>query len=115
MNSKFELDNSAIKTIFDELKESKLNNQQKKYVTLLEDKFEGLTAHSKLPKSDLYDKLTPAEIKISELIRMGNTSGEIADLLKLSTRTVEVHRNNIRNKLGIRNKKVNLRIYLMTN
>ena len=115
MSSKFELDKRVIKTIFDELKESKLSNQQMKYVALLEDEFHGLTKHSKMHNSRLYYKFTPTETKIADLIRIGNTSKEIANLLNLSTRTVEVHRNNIRDKLGIRNKKVNLRIYLMTN
>ena len=109
------LDENSIKTIFNDLKNSDIGNQQKNYVKLLETKFEELIIHEKTVNSDLYYKLTPTEIKVAGLIRIGNTSKEIANLLNISTRTVEVHRNNIRQKLGISNKKVNLRIYLMTN
>jgi len=42
------------------------------------------------------------------MIRNGLTSNEIARVLKLSKHSVDGHRNRIRNKLGIRNKKYNL-------
>ena len=37
----------------------------------------------------------------------------MAELLNASARTVEVHRDNIRKKLGLRNKKANLKSHLM--
>jgi len=49
------------------------------------------------------------------LIRQGRSSKEIADVLNLSSRTVETHRRNMRTKLGIKDKKTNLRSYLLTN
>jgi PAS domain S-box-containing protein len=39
---------------------------------------------------------------------------DIAELMHVSDRAVEFHRNNIRRKLGLKNKKVNLRSYLMS-
>jgi len=57
--------------------------------------------------------LTPAEIQISNLIKQGKTTKEIADLLNLSDRTIETHRKNIRRKIGIRNKSENLRTHLL--
>ena len=111
----FELDKSVIDTIFSGLKESGLSMRQKKYLGLLETKIQELTTHPETRGSYLYDTLTPTEIKIVGLIRTGITSKEIASLLNIATRTVEVHRCNIRNKLSIRNKKVNLRTYLMNN
>jgi DNA-binding CsgD family transcriptional regulator len=110
----FDSEKIDIETIFNDLKGSGLNQRQKKYIGLLETKIQEFTTQAELRKSDHYYKLTPTEIKISGLIRIGKTSKEIATLLDLSTRTVEVHRNNIRNKLGIRNKKLNLRNFLMT-
>ena len=61
----------------------------------------------------LYKVLTPSEIKVAEFIRMGKTSKDIADALDIAQKTVENHRNKVRDKLGLRNKSVNLRSYLM--
>ena len=56
--------------------------------------------------------LTPSEIKVADLIRQGNGSKEIAAIHNLSYKTVERHRENIRNKIGIKNKKINLQSHL---
>ena len=109
-----EFDESVIQIICSELKESGLSMRQKQFVELLETKIQELITSANRRVLYPYNKLTPNEIIIADLIRIGNTSKEIANLLNLSTRTVEVHRNNIRKKLGLINKKVNLRIYLMT-
>ena len=58
--------------------------------------------------------LTPTEIRVAELVRQGKTSKEIATLLSVSANAITVHRYNIRRKLGLLNKKVNLRSYLQS-
>lgn len=57
--------------------------------------------------------LTPREIQIAELVRMGKTTKEIAQLLHLAFKTVDVHRANIRRKLGLANTGGNLRSSLI--
>ena len=54
------------------------------------------------PKQTELDKLTNAEKEILKLISQNKTSAQIADELFRSVRTIENHRNNICNKLGLK-------------
>ena len=56
--------------------------------------------------------LTPRELEIAKLIRDGYSNDEISEMLIVSKSVVAFHRMNIRDKLGIKNKKINLRSYL---
>jgi len=49
-------------------------------------------------------ELTARESQILALVADGHTSREIADMLVISPRTVERHRENLRHKLGLRNR-----------
>jgi tetratricopeptide (TPR) repeat protein len=51
--------------------------------------------------SGRYPSLTPAELKIAILIRLNLSTKAMANLLCLSLRTIENHRQNIRNKLRL--------------
>ena len=50
------------------------------------------------------ESLTPREIEVLQLIAAGYTNRQIADRLTLSVRTVESHRANIMDKLGLRSR-----------
>ena len=50
---------------------------------------------------DRIDRLTDREFQVLELIGMGLKTSEIAARLGISTKTVDVHRGNIKPKLGI--------------
>jgi DNA-binding NarL/FixJ family response regulator len=50
------------------------------------------------------DPLTPREQEVVKLIAEGHTSEEIAETLVISRKTVERHRANILEKLGMRNR-----------
>jgi len=83
-----------------------------KYVNLLQYHLKKLTSSfgSKLTEQRL--KLTPREIEICNMVKGGLTSKDISNLLSISYRTVEKHRRNIRKKIGISNKNINLTSFL---
>ena len=60
-------------------------------------------------------KLTLTENRVCQLIKNGYKIREIAEILNLADDTVKNHRKNIRRKLGLQNKHVNLRSYLESN
>lgn len=47
--------------------------------------------------------LSERELEIITLIAEGNTNAQVADLLHLSTHTINTHRKNIMQKLGVKN------------
>jgi DNA-binding NarL/FixJ family response regulator len=51
-----------------------------------------------------FDVLTPRELEVLKLIAEAHTSKEIAKLLWISIKTVERHRQNILDKLGMRDR-----------
>jgi PAS domain S-box-containing protein len=59
-----------------------------------------------------FSRLTPREYEICNLIRNGATSKEIAGALGIETITVSKHREQIRRKLGLVNKNINLTSFL---
>ena len=52
---------------------------------------------------DSYDLLTDREKEVLQLLAEGRTNKEVAALLSLSTYTVETHRTNLMQKLGLHN------------
>ncbi len=59
-----------------------------------------------------FKDLTPTEIQISNMIRNGLSTKEIARLRNLSPHTVSRHRENIRRKLGLAHEDINLVSFL---
>ena len=57
--------------------------------------------------------LSPKEIQVADLIRIGLSNKESALQMNVTKSTVEFHRDNLRNKLGLKHKKKNLRAYLL--
>jgi two-component system response regulator NreC len=58
-------------------------------------------AEAMVSSEDSYDRLTPREREILQLIAEGHTSPEIAEMLHISVKTVGHHRTNLMNKLDI--------------
>ncbi|HAX98561.1 MAG TPA: hypothetical protein DCY12_06665 [Candidatus Atribacteria bacterium] len=103
-----------IEPYIEKLKKSGLNDNQKAYVSILESNLKNIISPVTRTLFAMYLHFTSAEIKIASLIKQGKTTKEIASLLNLAAQTIESHRKNIRKKLGIRSKKINLRTHLNT-
>ena len=58
--------------------------------------------------------LTPKELKVAALVRNGRNTKEIAEILSVATGSIDMHRNNIRKKLGLNSRKTNLQSHLET-
>ncbi|MBI4767883.1 MAG: PAS domain S-box protein [Deltaproteobacteria bacterium] len=87
---------------------------QKTYLNLIKSHLEDITSPFLQNIKSKYMNFTPTEVRVATLIREGKNSKEIGQLINISERTVEFHRNNIRSKLGVNNKPINLRTYLLT-
>lgn len=62
---------------------------------------------------EAYPNITPQEVKLSAYLRMNMTTKEVANLLKISVRGVEMGRYRLRKKLGI-DKDTNLVDFMMS-
>lgn len=82
------------------------------YLSILRDQLAGLTRSSASISNDDMMRLTRSEIQVCQMIQSGATSKDIADTMNISFETVQTHRKNIRKKLGLSGKDVNLFAYL---
>jgi PAS domain S-box-containing protein len=98
----------------EKLRKSRLSDEQASYVEILDDHLQDILSPFLRNLGTRHLNLTPKEIQVASLIREGKTSKEIADVIGVSARAVDFHRDNIRIKLGIKNKKANLRSYLLS-
>ncbi len=94
------------------LKETSVDMDQQVYLNVVESNLTELVAPFMRRLGDKHANLTPREIEVANLVRMGATSKEIAKLLSISKRAVEFHRDSLRRKLGLKKTKRNLRAYL---
>ncbi|MFC1832448.1 PAS domain S-box protein [Thermodesulfobacteriota bacterium] len=90
-----------------------LNTQQQALARILETNLNNIVSPfvDKLTSGLIH--LTPTEIRVATLVKEGMTNKEIAEILLLSKNTILFHRYNIRKKLGLKNKKINLRSHLL--
>jgi DNA-binding CsgD family transcriptional regulator len=92
--------------------ELEVRGPQRSYVTLLRQSLHDIASPFMTQISRNHMQLTLVEISISTMIRNGLSNKEIAQLRSIAPATVQRHRENIRRKLGLKNRKVNLATYL---
>jgi len=93
----------------DLLEENLARTPQQEYVRVIQENIKKITSSFSLKLSSSYLGLSPREIQVADLVRQGRANKEAARILNISINAVEFHRNNLRRKLGLQNKKVNLR------
>lgn len=103
-----------VEPYIEKLKCGVLNKKQQSYVNIIESTLEDIVAPFARRLSCNYLNLTAIELRVAALVRDGKRTKEIAGLMNVSDKTVEVHRRNIRKKLGITNTKANLRNHLLS-
>jgi len=86
--------------------------REKSQINTIESILKGIISPFTQKLSSRMLNLTPKEIQVANLIRDGKTTKEIAEHLDVSKSAIDTHRHHIRQKLGLKNKRVNLTTYL---
>ncbi len=94
------------------LKSKLIRKEEQEIMAVLETNLDDIFSSFSAKLSDPMINLTPAEIQVADLIKFGKTNKEISEILMNSIHTIASHRENIRKKLNIKNKKINLRSFL---
>jgi len=103
-----------IEPYINKLKKTKLDGMQKTYLGIIESNLNDIISPFMCGVSINLLNFTPTELQIANLVKQGKTTKEIVSILNVSAKTIEFHRDNIRKKLGIRNRKINLRTHLLS-
>jgi PAS domain S-box-containing protein len=96
------------------LKKSQLKASQRSHVNKIESHLYEIFSPFAEKLSSGYLSFTPLEIRVARVIKEGKTTKEIAAMLHSSESVIIFHRHNIRKKLGLINKKINLISYLQS-
>lgn len=109
---------SNVKTLvspyINRLKQGRLNEKERTLVQIVDDHLNDIISPLMQTLANANILLTPQEIQVASLVKDGKTTSEIADILFVSQATVNFHRKNLRNKIGITNKQTNLRSFLLS-
>ena len=104
---------TSILPYLEKVKEGPLTHRQRACLEILEAQIKMIISPFLHRISQACFDLTPQEIRVADCVKNGNTTKEIADILGISIKTVDYHRDNIRKKLDIKNRHTNLRSFLL--
>jgi PAS domain S-box-containing protein len=104
--------NELVLPYLEKVRKGQLEPHQLTLLAIIESHLNDIVSPFTVRLSAKYSKLSPMEIKIANLVKEGRTTKDIAELLDLSENTIKVHRFQIRSKLGLKHKKINLSSFL---
>jgi PAS domain S-box-containing protein len=99
----------------EKLKLKQSDASRKVLLNIIRSNLEEITSSFSESHKNYLLNLTPTQIQIADLIKHGHTTKEIASLLSLSPATIACHRQEIRKRLLLTNKKTNLQAALTAN
>lgn len=98
----------------EQLLQGKLTDKQRTLTEVIDANLRDIISPFLQNLSALNMLLTPQEIEVSNMVRSGRSSKEIAEVLGISTSGVDFHRKKLRQKLGLTHSSRNLRSYLLS-
>ena len=101
-----------VEPYLDKLEQSPLTESQLSFLKITRTNLGEIVAPFMKDLAHKYFRLSPVELNIANLIRQGTPTREIAEQLQMTKRTVDFHRDRIREKIGIKNTKSNLKAVL---
>ena len=101
-----------VEPYLEKLEKSPLTDYQHSFLKIIRANLGEIVAPFMRDLAHKYFRLSPTEINIANLIRQGIPTKDIADQLQMTKRNVDFHRDRIREKIGIKNTKANLKAVL---
>jgi PAS domain S-box-containing protein len=106
--------NKLILPYIEKIKMTELDEFQKTYLSIIETNLKDIVSPFSRKMSFKELNLTPKELQVANLTKRGISSKMIAQIMNISPRTVDTYRKNIRKKVGLDRKRINLRSYLLS-
>jgi PAS domain S-box-containing protein len=106
--------NKLILPYIEKIKLTELDDFQKTYLSIIETNLKDIVSPFSRKMSMKELNLTPKELQVANLAKRGISSKMISHIMNISPRTVDTYRKNIRKKVGLQRKRVNLRSYLLS-
>ncbi|MBN2515009.1 MAG: PAS domain S-box protein [Deltaproteobacteria bacterium] len=103
---------SLVLPYIEKLRQCQSISDQMSYLSIIEENLKNITSPFLRNITAHYINFTPKEIQVANLVKEGKTTKEIAELMNLAARSIDFHRDNIRKKFGLKNKKANLQSFL---
>lgn len=101
-----------VEPYMDKLEQSPMDEYQKSFLKIIRTNLQEITAPFMKELSQKYFRLSPAELNVANLIKQGHSTKVIATKLEISKRNVDFYRDQIREKIGIKKTKANLKSVL---